>query len=248
MVFKALPEGVHWSKRIFDFSVSAIGLLLLSPVILILSVLILILDGRPIFFKQERPGLNGEIFTMIKFRTMKCLKNHGREFPPEKRISRMGAFLRITSLDELPELINVLKGEMSLVGPRPLLVKYLKRYNDEQYRRHEMLPGITGWAQVNGRNVQTWEQRFEFDVEYVNQWSFWFDIKIILKTIKIVLKHEDVSPTGGVIMEEFQGNPRPPRHERIPLHAMRKRSKPLPQPALPQTQRAMTGKPSWRYK
>ena len=240
-----LPEGVHWSKRVFDFTIALIGLILLSPVFLIISALVLILDGRPILFKQEGQGLYGEIFAMYIFRTMKCLKNRGREFPPEKRISRMGAFLRITSLDELPELINVLKGEMSLVGPRPLLVKYLKRYDDEQYRRHNMLPGITGWAQVNGRNVQTWEQRFEYDVWYVDHWSFLLDLKIIFQTIVIVLKHEGVSPTDGVIMEEFQGNPRPPRTDRIPAHAMRKNPKPV-LPAAPQTQRSMVGKTSWQ--
>ncbi|MCD6476515.1 MAG: sugar transferase [Anaerolineaceae bacterium] len=224
MVFKGLPEGIHWSKRLFDFVFAGLGLFLLSPIILIIAILILILEGRPVFFKQERPGLHGEIFAMYKFRTMKCLKKHGREFPPDKRISRIGAFLRITSLDELPELINVLRGEMSLVGPRPLLVQYLKRYSNHQNRRHDALPGITGWAQVNGRNVQTWEQRFDYDVWYVDNWSFLLDLEILLKTLIIVVKHDDVSPTDGKIMEEFQGNPRPPRHERIPMYAMRKPS------------------------
>jgi hypothetical protein len=142
---------------------------------------------------------------MYKFRTMKCPKKRGRQFPVDKRISKLGAILRKTSLDELPELWNVLCGEMSLVGPRPLLVRYMKRYDEEQLRRHDVLPGITGWAQINGRNVQSWEQRFKYDVWYVDHWSFWLDIKILFKTIVIVLKREGVSPTNGKIMEEFMG-------------------------------------------
>ena len=205
MVVKALPHGVQWSKRLFDIIVSVTALILFSPVILLVALAILIFDGRPIFFKQERPGLKGEVFQMYKFRTMKCPKTRGRKFPAEKRISKLGALLRKTSLDELPELWNVLRGEMSLVGPRPLLVRYLKRYNEEQLRRHDVLPGITGWAQINGRNVQTWEQRFTYDVWYVDHWNFLLDIKIILHTVIIVLKREGVSPTDGKIMEEFVG-------------------------------------------
>ncbi len=205
MVVKVLPHGVHWSKRLFDITVSALALILLSPVILLVALAVLIFDGRPVFFKQERPGLKGEVFDMYKFRTMKSPKTRGRQFPADKRISKLGAILRKTSLDELPELWNVLRGEMSLVGPRPLLVRYLKRYNDEQIRRHDMLPGITGWAQINGRNVQTWEQRFRYDVWYVDNWSFLLDLKILIKTIIIVLKREGVSPTNGKIMDEFLG-------------------------------------------
>jgi sugar transferase EpsL len=205
MVVKVLPHGVHWSKRIFDITISALALIILSPVILLVALAILIFDGRPIFFKQDRPGLKGEVFQMYKFRTMKCPKNRGRQLPADKRISKLGGILRKTSLDELPELWNVLRGEMSLVGPRPLLVRYLKRYNEEQLRRHDVLPGITGWAQINGRNVQSWEQRFSYDVWYVKNWSMWLDLKIIFKTIVIVLKREGVSPTDGKIMEEFMG-------------------------------------------
>ena len=205
MVVKVLPHGVHWSKRLFDILVSVTALILSSPIILLVALTILIFDGRPIFFKQERPGLKGEVFQMYKFRTMKSPKTRGRQLPADKRISKLGAILRKTSLDELPELWNVLRGEMSLVGPRPLLVRYLKRYTEEQLRRHDVLPGITGWAQINGRNVQSWEQRFKYDVWYVDNWSFWLDIKIILKTVIIVLKREGVSPTDGKIMEEFVG-------------------------------------------
>ncbi|NSW50876.1 MAG: sugar transferase [Anaerolineae bacterium] len=205
MVFKVLPEGVHWSKRVFDFTVALLALLLLSPVFLVISLAVLVFDGRPVFFCQERPGIRGEVFTMCKFRTMAPPKRRGRQFPPEKRISKLGAFLRTTSLDELPELFNVLKGEMSLIGPRPLLVKYLKHYTPELRRRHDVLPGITGWAQINGRNILNWEERFAHDVWYVDNWSFALDLKIILRTIKIVLTHEGVSPTDGVIMEEFKG-------------------------------------------
>ena len=172
MVVKVLPHAVHWSKRLFDITISAIALILLSPVILLVALAIIVFDGRPVFFKQERPGLKGEVFQMYKFRTMKCPKKRGRQLPADRRISKLGAILRKTSLDELPELWNVLRGEMSLVGPRPLLVRYLKRYDEEQLRRHDVLPGITGWAQINGRNVQSWEQRFNYDIWYVDNWSF----------------------------------------------------------------------------
>ena len=205
MVVKAFPRGVHWSKRLFDIVVSAVALIILFPVILLVALAVLIFDGRPVFFKQERPGLKGEVFNMYKFRTMKNPKKRGRQFPAEMRISKLGAILRKTSLDELPELWNVLCGEMSLVGPRPLLVRYMKRYNEEQLRRHDMLPGITGWAQINGRNVQSWEQRFSYDVWYVDNWSLLLDLKILFKTVIIVLKREGVSPTDGKIMEEFMG-------------------------------------------
>ena len=205
MVVKVLPHGVPWSKRLFDIVVSAVALIILSPIILLVALAVLILDGRPVIFKQDRPGIKGEVFQMYKFRTMRNPKTRGRQFPADKRISKCGAFLRKTSLDELPELFNVLKGEMSLVGPRPLLVRYLKRYNEEQLRRHDVLPGITGWAQINGRNVQSWEERFSYDVWYVDNWSFKLDIKILIKTVIIVLKREGVSPTNGKIMEEFMG-------------------------------------------
>lgn len=208
MVFKAFPAGVHWSKRLFDFTVALLGLILLSPLIALIALLVLVFDGRPVIFCQERPGIYGEVFKMCKFRTMQPPKRRGRQHPEERRISKLGAFLRRSSLDELPELLNVLKGEMSLVGPRPLLVKYLKHYSPEQRRRHDVLPGMTGWAQINGRNVLNWEERFAYDVWYVDHWSFALDLKIILRTIGIVIKREGVSPTNGIIMEEFKGNPR----------------------------------------
>jgi lipopolysaccharide/colanic/teichoic acid biosynthesis glycosyltransferase len=205
MGLTVLPEGVHWSKRLFDVVVSALLLILLSPVILLVAVAIWISDGAPIMFAQERPGLKGEVFTMYKFRTMRAPKRRGRRFPDEKRISKLGGILRHTSLDELPELWNVLRGEMSLIGPRPLLVRYLKHYDEEQIRRHDVLPGITGWAQINGRNVQTWDERFAHDLWYVDNWSFMLDLNILLKTLIIVVKREGVSPTDGTIMEEFKG-------------------------------------------
>ncbi|MBN2047107.1 MAG: sugar transferase [Anaerolineaceae bacterium] len=230
MVFRVLPRGVPLTKRLFDIVVSSLAILLLSPLILLIGILIWIVDGRPVIFKQERPGLYGDVFTMYKFRTMRNPKRRGRQMPPDKRISRLGMFLRTTSMDELPELFNVLFGEMSFVGPRPLLVKYLKLYNEEQYRRHDVLPGITGWAQINGRNVQTWQQRFDFDICYVDNWTFWLDMKVLLRTAMIVLKREGVSPTGSVIKEEFTGNERPPKEDREKQYSTRLRQADLHPP------------------
>lgn len=194
-------------KRVFDVIVSALGLILLSPLLLILSVLVRINLGTPIFFRQERPGLNEKIFTLYKFRSMKnAADSKGNLLPDEDRLSKFGKILRASSLDELPELFNVLKGEMSLVGPRPLLVSYLELYSPEQHRRHEVLPGITGWAQVNGRNTVGWEDRFRMDVWYVDNWTPLLDLKILLVTVKKVFIHEGISAENQATMEEFKGS------------------------------------------
>lgn len=194
------------SKRIFDLFISSLGLILTSPLLAILAVLVWIKHGRPILFSQPRPGHNGKIFTLYKFRSMSNeLDSNGKPLPDTQRITRLGHFLRATSLDELPELINVLRGEMSLVGPRPLLVEYLPRYSAEQRRRHAVLPGITGWAQVNGRNALTWEEKFALDVWYVDHWSFGLDIKILWSTVGQVLQRRNITPPGQTSMEEFRG-------------------------------------------
>jgi undecaprenyl phosphate N,N'-diacetylbacillosamine 1-phosphate transferase len=178
----------------------------LFPVLLILTVLGAIkMKGNP-FFVQPRPGKNERIFKLIKFRTMTCEKDeHGNLLPDEKRLTRYGKFLRSTSLDELPELVNIIKGDMSIVGPRPLLVKYLPLYNEQQRSRHEVRPGLTGYAQVRRRNAISWEDKFELDAEYVNNITLWGDIKILVRTLSIVLKREAVSSNTNVTMEEFQG-------------------------------------------
>ena len=197
---------VPLSKRIFDLLISSLGLILTSPLLAILAVLVWINHGRPILFSQARPGHNGKIFTLYKFRSMSNeLDSNGNPLPDTQRITRLGYFLRATSLDELPELINVLRGEMSLVGPRPLLVEYLPRYSAEQRRRHEVLPGITGWAQVNGRNALTWEEKFALDVWYVDHWSFGLDFKILWLTVGQVLQRRNITPPGQTSMEEFRG-------------------------------------------
>ena len=194
-------------KRIFDVIVSAVGLIMLSPLLLILAVLVRVKLGAPVFFRQERPGLNEKIFTLYKFRSMKnAADSKGNLLPDEDRLSGFGKILRASSLDELPELFNVLKGEMSLVGPRPLLVKYLELYTPEQHRRHEVLPGITGWAQVNGRNAVGWEDRFRMDVWYVDHWTPLLDLEILLLTVKKVFIHEGISAENQATMEEFKGS------------------------------------------
>ena len=178
-------------KRFFDFILSLGAIIVISPIILITAVLVRIKLGSPILFKQERPGKDGKIFKMYKFRTMTDEKDeNGNLLPDVKRLTRFGKFLRNSSLDELPELLNILKGDMSIVGPRPLLVKYLPLYNDFQRHRHDVRPGLTGLAQVNGRNATTWEKRFEYDVEYVKNISFLIDIKIVLLTVNLVLHLE----------------------------------------------------------
>lgn len=208
MTFKLLPKGTSFVKRLSDLLLACVALVVLSPVMLVVSVLIAIQLGFPILFRQKRPGYLGQIFTIYKFRTMR--EDHddqGNLLSDDQRLTRLGHFLRSTSLDELPELINVLKGEMSIVGPRPLLVQYLPLYNPEQARRHTVLPGITGWAQVHGRNAITWQEKFNLDVWYVDHWSVWLDLKIIALTIVKVLRREGISQPGQATAEPFQGNP-----------------------------------------
>jgi len=191
-----------------DLVITIPALVILSPILLFISVMVAWQLGFPVLFRQERPGLKGEIFTIYKFRTMQNSKDaQGQLLPDSKRLTRLGHFLRSTSLDELPELFNVLKGEMSLVGPRPLLIAYLQLYSKEQARRHDVLPGITGWAQVHGRNVLSWQKKFELDVWYVDHWSLGLDLKIIGMTIFKVLKREGISQPGQFTAEPFKGNP-----------------------------------------
>ena len=194
-------------KRFFDLISSFIGLLFLLPVIILIVLLVRLKIGSPIFFKQERPGLNGDIFNMYKFRTMtnECDKN-GALKSDGVRLTEFGKFLRSTSLDELPGLWNVLKGDMSLVGPRPLLVEYLPLYSENQSRRHEVKPGITGWAQVNGRNAISWDEKFDLDVWYVDNQSIWLDIKILWMTVKKVIVRDGISQSNHVTMDKFKGS------------------------------------------
>lgn len=201
------PAGIPISKRVFDILLTVPGMVLLSPILLIVMVLVRIYHGRPILFSQVRPGYRGELFTVYKFRTMTNQRDpHGNLLPDDQRITRLGRFLRATSLDELPEFWLVLTGKMSLVGPRPLLVQYLERYSSEQARRHNVLPGITGWAQINGRNALTWDDKFRLDVWYVDHWSLWLDIKILVLTLWKVIKREGISQPGHATAEEFMGS------------------------------------------
>lgn len=194
-------------KRLLDFVLSLIALIILSPVILIVALLVKIKLGSPVLFKQERPGKNEKIFKMYKFRTMTDEKDEdGNLLPDEIRLTKFGKVLRSTSLDELPELFNILKGDMSIVGPRPLLVKYLSLYNEYQKHRHDVRPGFTGWAQCNGRNALSWEEKFDLDFYYTKHVSFLLDLRIIFKTIKIVLFREGISSETSVTMEEFRGS------------------------------------------
>ncbi|EHM09245.1 glycosyl transferase possibly involved in lipopolysaccharide synthesis [Thermanaerovibrio velox DSM 12556] len=193
-------------KRILDVALASAGICLLWPVMLITAILVRVKLGSPVLFKQARPGLNGKRFVMYKFRTMRYLCDaSGKPLPDEERLTRFGRILRSTSLDELPELFNVLKGDMSIVGPRPLLMKYLPLYTPRQMRRHEVRPGITGWAQVNGRNAVSWEDRLEMDVWYVDNMSFILDVKIILLTFLKVLRREGISQQGRATVDEFKG-------------------------------------------
>lgn len=194
-------------KRLIDIICSLLGLIILSPILIIASILVYIKLGSPIFFTQDRLGKDGKIFKMIKFRTMLDAKDKwGQDLPDEERLTSFGRFLRSTSIDELPELINVLKGDMSLVGPRPLLVEYKELYSKEQFRRHEVRPGITGLAQVNGRNAISWGERFKLDVDYVNKYNLLLDINILIKTVTTVLKRDGISQDGHATMEKFNGN------------------------------------------
>ena len=194
-------------KRLFDIIASASGLIFLSPVFLILIYLIRKNLGEPVFFTQERPGKDGKPFKMIKFRSMRdAVDKDGNPLPDSERLTPFGKKLRAASLDELPELWNVLKGDMSLVGPRPLLMSYLPLYNDFQFRRHEMRPGVTGWAQVNGRNAISWDEKFAYDIWYIDHFSLWFDMKILFLTIKKVFIKEGISAEGEATMPYFTGN------------------------------------------
>lgn len=207
---KHKPYGLYekYIKRPQDFLLSLFAFVVLSPVMLVTAVLVRVKLGSPVIFTQERPGLNGKVFTLYKFRTMTDKKDeYGELLPDEKRLTSFGKLLRSTSLDELPELINMLKGDMSIVGPRPLLVKYLTLYNEKQARRHEVRPGFTGYAQVRGRNAISWEEKFEYDVYYVDHVSFLGDWKIIFKTILTVLKRDGISSETAATMEEFMGTP-----------------------------------------
>ena len=194
-------------KRLFDITLSLILIILFLPLYIIVSLLIFIKIGQPILFRQKRPGKDGKIFEIYKFRTMTNEKDeNGKLLPDEQRLLGIGKFIRSTSLDELPQLSNVIKGEMSFVGPRPLLIEYLPLYNDTQKRRHDVKPGITGWAQVNGRNAISWEQKFEYDVWYVDNQSFLLDMKIILMTFLKVAKRSNISSNNSATMERFMGN------------------------------------------
>jgi lipopolysaccharide/colanic/teichoic acid biosynthesis glycosyltransferase len=194
-------------KRLFDLLVSLVGLLLLALPLLVLSFLVWRKLGGPVLFRQVRPGLHGRPFMMVKFRTMTDDRDGDGELMPDAlRLNAFGRFLRASSLDELPELWNVLRGEMSLVGPRPLLMEYLPLYSSEQARRHEVRPGITGWAQINGRNAVSWDERFRLDVWYINHRSFWLDLKILWQTVRKVVVREGISAHGEATMPRFTGN------------------------------------------
>lgn len=193
-------------KRLLDIIVSLCGIIALSPVYLILAILVRIKLGTPVIFRQDRPGKDEKVFHLYKFRSMTDERDeNGELLPDEVRLTSFGKKLRSTSLDELPELFNILKGDMSLIGPRPLLVRYLPRYNEFQRHRHDVRPGLTGLAQVNGRNAITWEKKFEYDVEYVNKLSFALDVRIFMSTVRAVLKREGISGENNATMEEFMG-------------------------------------------
>jgi lipopolysaccharide/colanic/teichoic acid biosynthesis glycosyltransferase len=199
---------MYWKfgKRIFDFFLALMGLILMSVPMAIIAILLWITSGHPILFTQPRPGKDGQIFKFYKFRTMTDERDSsGNPLPDEERLTAVGQFLRKTSLDELPQLWNVLKGEMSFVGPRPLLVAYLDRYTPEQARRHEVIPGITGWAQINGRNALSWEEKFQLDIWYIDHWNLWLDFKILALTVIKVLKREGITQINHVTMSEFLG-------------------------------------------
>lgn len=196
-------------KRAVDLTLALLALITLSPLLGSLAILIRFKLGFPVLFRQQRPGLHGKPFTLYKFRTMTDARDAaGNLLPDAERLTRFGRFLRATSLDELPEFFNVLKGDMSLVGPRPLLMQYLDRYTPEQARRHEVRPGLTGWAQVNGRNALSWEEKFRLDVWYVNNVSLWLDLKIIALTVWKIIKREGISQPGQATAEEFLGSVR----------------------------------------
>lgn len=195
-------------KRILDIISSLLAIIILSPLLAVTAVLVKTKLGSPVLFKQERPGKDEKIFTLMKFRTMTDERDeNGELLPDEVRLTKFGKFLRSTSIDELPELFNILKGDMSVIGPRPLLVKYLPRYNEHQHRRHDVRPGLSGWAQVNGRNTVSWEDKFDMDVHYVDNYSFAMDVKILFMTVLNVLKKEGISSETSATMEVFMGTP-----------------------------------------
>jgi lipopolysaccharide/colanic/teichoic acid biosynthesis glycosyltransferase len=201
-----VTDGIHERlKRCIDVAVAGVGLVVLSPVIAVVALVVRFSLGRPIFFRQERPGLHGRPFMIVKFRTMEQAGLDGEHASDAERLAPVGAFLRSTSLDELPELVNVLRGDMSLVGPRPLRMEYLDRYSPTQARRHEVRPGMTGWAQVNGRNALTWGEKFELDVWYVDHRSLLLDLRIVIRTVAHVLRREGITQTGSVTAEDFMG-------------------------------------------
>jgi len=194
-------------KRLLDMFVAAITLVLLAPVLLMVTILVAVKLGRPVLFRQARPGLDGKIFYLLKFRTMTDERDASGELLPDAvRLTPFGKLLRQLSIDELPSLINVLRGELSLVGPRPLLVEYLPLYTQEQARRHEVRPGVTGWAQVNGRNAISWEQKFEYDVWYVENYSFWLDLRILWMTVGKVLRRDGINAAGEATIARFAGS------------------------------------------
>lgn len=198
----------NFIKRLFDIISSAVALIIISPLLIILAVLVRLKLGSPILFRQQRPGLGGKAFAIYKFRTMTDRHDAtGNLLPDDQRLPAFGRFLRSTSFDELPELLNVFKGDMSVVGPRPLMMKYLGRYSPEQARRHEVKPGITGWAQINGRNTVSWEDKFKLDVWYVDNWTFWLDMKIIFRSIWMVIAREGITQQGRATIDEFMGTP-----------------------------------------
>lgn len=199
----------QFMKRLFDIISSAAGLVVISPLLAVLAILVRLILGSPILFRQQRPGLGDKAFVIYKFRTMTDQRDaSGNLLPDEQRLPAFGRFLRSTSFDELPELLNVLKGDMSIVGPRPLMMKYLERYSPGQARRHEVKPGITGWAQINGRNAISWEDKFKLDVWYVDNRTFWLDMKIILRSIWMVIAREGITQQGRATMDEFMGTPK----------------------------------------
>ncbi len=206
------PPAIPLSKRVFDLVATLVGLVIISPILFIITLLLWFYHGRPIIYRQQRPGFKGNPFFIYKFRSMTDARDlTGNLLPDSERLTGFGRFLRSTSLDELPELLNVLQGEMSLVGPRPLLMRYLDRYSNEQIRRHNVVPGITGWAQINGRNALTWQDKFRLDVWYVDHWTFWLDIKILFMTIGKVFSREGINQTGHATSEEFMGEIEPDR-------------------------------------
>lgn len=207
MSIRLFPRGIPMVKRFFDLLLTLPGIIIILPLLAVLAVVVRVYLGAPVIFRQRRPGYRGEIFTLYKFRSMRDANDSdGKPLPDAERLTRLGKFLRALSLDELPELWNVLKGELSLVGPRPLLIEYLPLYSTEQARRHDVLPGITGWAQVNGRNALSWQDKFKLDVWYVDHWSLWLDICILAKTFLKVIRREGISAAGAATAPLFTGN------------------------------------------